>query len=296
VPSLSARDYVQAKRGGRATAVRMQPTGTAVTDYQVPLGNRHSLKEAGVIGLPSWSEKTTQTETWVKVSRLSATCPRRVVAYDGGRSDIDRCMEFGDEFDGASLAAGRYVAGSTVTVSGGSAAFVAGSGSTVTTRGFGVGTAIRSRVKSNYADAGGTTPNIGIGYSSSSPVSRIVAYPAGGLYGQKYRNYNGSEAFVAMPAGAWAANTYITIDGCRRGDGCDWKINSGPITAVNTSYPINGMSVYLTHDAGTLTVDWLLVRKYVASEPLAGTAQPSATNRALSRPMSHADLMRACCT
>lgn len=48
--------------------------------------------------------------------------------------------------------------------------------------------------------------------------------------------------------------------------------------------------------ANYLYVDWALIRKYVASEPIAGTVAPTAINRALSRPMSKADLMRACCT
>ena len=67
---VSYSTLVKAKRAGRATSVRVAPTGTAVSEYQVPLGNRYSLREAGVIGLPSWSEKSTQTETWTKVPRL----------------------------------------------------------------------------------------------------------------------------------------------------------------------------------------------------------------------------------
>lgn len=290
---VRASDYNRARRSGRATSVRVAPTGTAVEQYQVPLGQRHSLREAGVIGLPSWSEKATQTETWVKVPRLSATCPRRVVAFDGGRGDIDRTMEFGDEFDGSELDTTKWavtagspsVSGSTVTVTGTANEEIA------SVPQFGRGYAVLTKIFME-----GTNANLAFPQQVN-----LRKYLGDGKYALECY----TDAWVLIgnsstSTGISAVNWY-RIE-MRRGPTTTYSVTfDGVQKATNThaSMPTVVESVRLaiyTTSADSVVSDWLAVRKYVANEPLAGTAQPSTTNRALSRPMSHADLMRACCT
>jgi len=76
----------------------------------------------------------------------------------------------------------------------------------------------------------------------------------------------------------------------------------GTSTITNTTnLPTGALAVYAMalKSAGTggatSVIYWLFVRKYATAEPLAGTAQPSTTNRALCRPLSAADALRACC-
>ena len=291
----NARQYARLARHGPATAVSVRPTGTAVTEYQVSLGNRHSLKEAGVIGLPSWSDKTTQSETWTKVPRLSATCPRRVVVFDGGRGSIDKTMEFGDEFGGSALDAAKW------TVNSGQSYAVADGAITVTgandandnissVPSFGPGTAAIFRAKQVRYTTGESGSSYW-GYRSGTPETGACWNTAG--------------------YGYWAGATHYTM--ALHPDFARWEIirngatsvifskNRGDVQTVTSGLSSAAVPVALREYLGGATpdqmvVDSLFVRKYTPNEPITGTAAPSATNRALSRPMSHADLMRACCT
>lgn len=291
---VDARVYIKAKRAGRATSVRVAPTGTAVEQYQVPLGNRHSLKEAGVIGLPSWSEKATQTETWVKVPRLSATCPRRVVAFDGGKSAaIDRVMEFGDEFNGSVIDAAKWdVSGGTPAVSGG----------TVSLSGAATNLLAKRATSGDFIVRGGGSMSClessFFGVADSLSFNNYFGYNNDGGNNNQYTPQSYTGADTTSPIGATYTGYHI------------WEIALKFSATAATKFLIDG-SLVATHSrtatyplkpllrtgsaSGTLVMSWALVRKYVPAEPVAGTAQPSATNRALSRPMSHAGLIRAVC-
>lgn len=304
-----AREYGRARRSGRATSVRVAPTGTAVEQYQVPLGNRYSLREAGVIGLPSWSEKATQTETWVKVPRLSTTCPRRVVAFDGGRSIAGASLFlFFDDFPGAAIDSEKWTSsGDGVTVS--------NSVVSVTTPSTSPqyidskyappeNSVVRWKVKNYHADnsamAGSHTEYIYLGKTNFSQFFVcFLSHKDSPNFGRKHAYFPGS-VYVALAdvnsgtlTGQWrivemvhAPDRYkATVDG---------------VTDYNaTKYKSRGWTslfrILAQYAGSKIDADWVVVRKYVANEPLAGTAAPTATNRALCRPMSHADLMRAVC-
>lgn len=276
---------VKAKRAGRSTSVRVAPTGTVVEQYQVSLGTRHSLKEAGVIGLPSWSDKATQTETWVKVPRLSATCPRRVVAFDGGRNvAIDRLMEFADEFEGSTLDAAKWTGVGTNAVTAGRVSGT-NAGGVASIASFGPNVAAVARAA---LDAGNYSL---VGFSGAVDFARIVyGYPIA----SKFQASQGGK-----PTGteiAYTAGTFAVFEVARNGaNNVRYRVNGTQYTTT-TQVVQTVMPVKMLAGPGTSYLDYLFIRKCTANEPLTGTAQPSATNRALSRPMSHADLMRACCT
>lgn len=301
---VSYSTLVKAKRAGRATSVRVTPTGTAVTEYQIPLGNRHSLKEAGVIGLPSWSEKTTQTETWVKVSRLSATCPRRVVTFDGGKGNIDRCMEFGDEFGGSALDGTKWLSSGTETaaVSGGllTVTTTAGSFTSVTSLAtFGDNCAIDARIKTDHAGQQGAAYEV-FGSGSEAGGNFHRAYLAHVAITSRFYNSSGGTSTYADLSPAWAASTWRTLTISKHGYS-DWYQDRANLQTILTNYYASALP--LTFDVyayggntARIYCDWVFVRKCAATEPIAGTAQPSATNRALSRALSRANLIRSCCT
>lgn len=315
-----AREYGRARRSGRATSVRVAPTGTAVEQYQVPLGNRYSLREAGVIGLPSWSEKATQTETWVKVPRLSTTCPRRVVAFDGGRGDINRCMVLGDEFNSTSLNTTKW----TTTTRNGNVTITNRqldlSTSTTAHGGAGI-VSVRSLQKTGYsvelkiyrtsAYAGGE-PGSMFGLTSkeggvSTYYGNYVEFVYANLY--RYGSYNlsvnyvrGSSASIPTPIGKWirAAVAFSALTSTISGKftyldtGITYGLSANAAWSLAEWYPHIHYADYGLLGRHTY-VDYMFVRNYTPNEPIAGTAAPTATNRALCRPMSHADLMRAVC-
>lgn len=284
---VSYSTLVKAKRAGRATSVRVAPTGTAVSEYQVPLGNRHSLKEAGVIGLSSWSEKETQAETWAKIPRLSALCPRRIVVFDGGRGNIDRCMEFGDEFEGSAVNSTLWTSAGSPTVSAGELTIPDSAEgylrSKTAHRGSIVGSRFKIASQSNYHGCILAGDYCGIGRHSSDGNLKFL--DAAAAYGT---------TLAALSTG-----TYIRYE-VQVESGSTVRARKILETSTWTTWSHNG-AVKATHIGphcvGTVGVFvFIYVRKYVANEPIAGTAQPNATNRALSRPMRKADLMRACCT
>ena|GEM_PF-3083967 len=304
---VNAREFDRARRSGRATAVSVRPAGTAVEGYQVSLGQRQSLKDAGVIGLPSWSDPATLAETWVRVPRLSATCPRRVIAFVGGRGDINRCMVFGDEFGGAAVDSARWATSGVVTVA--NSEMVASS-STHTVYSYilsqarisSVGTAVRSRLKASRFASTNSLITFGAVYPLSTSASgQALAFLAddGGLAG-KYRNYDGSAVSASQAITGMSSATYAIQDIARTATAVKYTVDGANAVTIATNVPTADLQIVARtaypNASGVnnpLTVNWVVVRKYVPAEPLAGTAQPSTTNRAISRPMSHADLVRA---
>lgn len=294
---------VKAKRAGRATSVRVSPTGTAVTEYQVSLGQRHSLREAGVIGLPSWSEKSTQTETWVRVPRLSATCPRRVVAFDGGKGNIDKTMEFGDEFEGAALDTAKWTAaigsGGAVAVGAGAMRLTetANAETKVTgTRYFGENSRAVARYKVDHVDDGYLYEEFGVNDATAAKSTKLIASHDVSTR-QAILNSDATYSFTKITGGL-SEGTYFRAQ-LIRATTARWKIDDRAEQTYGTNYPNGALMAPWLRVYGKptgLTCDHIFVTKWVANEPLTGTAKPTATNRAMSRPMRKADLIRACCT
>ncbi len=92
------------------------------------------------------------------------------------------------------------------------------------------------------------------------------------------------------------------VDEIRRlSTGSTWIRNGTTIGTKTTTLPSGAVPIVIGSGYANPPVyyqsyvDWIAVRKFVTAEPLAGTVQPSTTNRALSRPLNHADLMRAVC-
>lgn len=293
-----ARQYARLARHGPATAVSVRPTGTAVEQYQVSLGNRHSLREAGVIGLPSWSEKATQTETWVKVPRLSTTCPRRVVAFDGGRGDIDRCMEFGDEFGGSAVDAAKWTStpgSGTITVSGGTARLVTSSAVLTKIKAksfYGENSRYVTRYKVDHVNDGYLFEYFGaVNTEDTKDVHIIASHDISAR--QSFLNADATYSFIPI-IGGLPENTYFRAQ-LIRATTARWTIDSRAEQVYGNNYP-NGASLgpffSVNGNPTGLTVDYIFVTKWVAAEPLAGTAQPTATNRALCRPLSASRAMQ----
>ena len=301
---VDARVYIKAKRAGRATSVRVAPTGTAVEQYQIPLGQRHSLKDAGVVGMPSWSDRATQTETWVKVPRLSATCPRRVVAFEGGLSSPS-VFFLNDTFDDGVIDPSWNVAGLATAVEANGYLETTGIENTWTdytkaarravsiSGNFEVIVSLNTLAASNSLAeqfvcliTSGDMIYAGIVDANSTDFGAFAA--VSGSTTVYYSGIGTRAEPVTTQIRITRVGSTVTIyeNGISRGT----ATNAAPVTEIRLTN-----TRYQTYAGHTARWDNLRARNYVPNEPVAGTAKPTATNRALSRPMSHADLMRAVC-
>jgi len=292
---------VKAKRSGRASSVKVQPTGTAVSEYQVNMGQRNTPRPAGVVRSPCWSDPLTETETWVRVPRLSTTCPRRIVAFTSGRGNIDRTFEFGDDFDGTTINAAKWTGvGGGSTVSGGVLTMADSTGTERTLTGsstFGQNHAIRMRKSATIGTA--SYVQIGFAAGAAAAISDVYSDNTGtGYFDKLYTAQTGGTLSTANHGYDTSIHIYDVI---RNGSTSVIYRRDGSAFQNTTNLPTGALSVYAMalKSAGTggatSVIYWIVVRKYVASEPIAGTVKPSTTNRALCKSVRHSDLLRACC-
>jgi hypothetical protein len=108
-------------------------------------------------------------------------------------------------------------------------------------------------------------------------------------------------AYLAVAHGVDMTSGYRTVETARTGGGTNrtimaidgvQKVDSSAYASTSSRHPV----FHAYNPSTVIYVDLVAIRKYTASEPLTGTAKPSATNRALSRPISQGDLIRACCS
>jgi len=300
---------VKAKRAGRASSVKVQPTGTAVSEYQVNLGQRNTPRPVGVVRSTCWSDPLTETETWIKIPRLSTTCPSRVVTFAGGRCNIRRTMGFCDEFTGSSIDATQWATSGNVSVSNSE---MTATSTTPTVYSYilsqnrvsSVNTAVRARLKMTRFGATNALTAFGVTYPLSTSASgQLFAFYAddGGL-AAKYRNYDGSAVSGSQTITGMASAVYAIQDIARTSTSVRYSVDNANVVTIATNVPTADLQIVARtaypNAVGVnnpLTVDWIVIRKYVASGPISGTVKPSTTNRALCKSVRHSDLLRACC-
>lgn len=289
-------ELVKMKRAKSRTWVKVSPTGTAVSGYQVNLGNRPSLRDIGVVGAPAWTAE--QTETWVRTS-VGATCPRRLIVFEGGRRDIDRCMEFGDDFDGTMLNTAKWTTvlnGGSVVVSGGQVALACNASdytavkSTIT---FCAGYVMRCVGKSGHKNISGIYEDFGFDPVGTAPS--FLFESSGGAGSPRICDSKSSPTYTAISSG-WTANTFAEFVLRRTLE--KTTVTLGGITTSTNTHAADNTAAPIAFDlwgsGASITVQRVLVCKYVAAEPVSGTAQPSALNRSMCQSLNLADGLRAC--
>jgi hypothetical protein len=227
-----------------------------------------------------------------------------VIAVSGGRNiALASIMEFGDEFVTLDTGVWTVVKGSTQTV--GVSAGILGIytqyvadnyASIFSSRTFGTGTALRCRMKSAHWGTAGYHEYFG--YAPNGAGARITGRLSGdATSGQKMQNYDGATTTWQAFSG-WTADTWGIAELRRTASQSSIVAGSGSEATNTSNYPTGAIGlVFSTATVGALMyLDWIAVRKYVADEPLAGTVRPSATNRALCRPLSASEATRCCCT
>lgn len=277
-------DLVKLRRSKHISSVKVQPTGTAVSGYQIPLGTRASPLDVGVVDAPAWSAE--QTETWARIERLSEVCPRQLTIYEGGKKNIDRMFEFGDDFNGTALDSTKWTFSGPVSVANGIVTLGSASNN---------GSAIYS-----IPVFGGGYAFEGVGYYDLTTQSTHGI----GFYGSMMFQYwnNTSVSRFGFPSdyvslGSLYTGSYHRISIQKVTDTYSKLYLDSVYLANKTISDSAKRFIYVTaYDANRYAkMKWCAIRKYTSSEPLTGTAQPSPASRCMSHALSLANGIRACC-
>lgn len=310
MPDVSAVDFERMRNGGQISSVRVQPTGTAVTGYQIPLGNRPSFRDVGVVGASAWSDRSSRGETWTKTS-VSTTSPRQIVTFEGKKGDIDKTFELGDEFRAATLNTAKWANGVGVALDGENLIITPTTSVNLaglfTVQQFTAPYEIIVRAKCTATAAA----YVQFGFHLHNQSASAFVGPANGYrvnesdtgtHGVNIQKYSGGWTNLSQVSGTVPINNWYRFRAQAKTTGIlaetlsDTRTSLAVGTTTDTTYTA-GYLVLMSYGTGTLPTlyDYVAMREFVTNEPLAGTAQPSALNRSMCQSISLADGLRACC-
>lgn len=235
--------------------------------------------EADGSAIPYWLESgcnTSSTIVWLKTD-LAASSAKNVYMYYGNgttvsASDGEAVFDFFDGFSGSSLdTANKWdvsgtgtntVSGGIMTTSGTSAYII--KSKTV----FGTGYAIRSRLKSAHFNVTTYSEYFSFQNDSSNGIAALYSNTSSGYQG-KYFTQNST--YSATSILGWSADTYAVQDIIRAASSGIFLVNdASQVTLTSPYYTGADCSVrFRTSSAvgASISADWVLVRKYAATEP-----------------------------
>ncbi|MFA5086966.1 MAG: DUF2341 domain-containing protein [Candidatus Paceibacterota bacterium] len=258
------------------------------------------------------SDKTTLLDYWIETSDSSSatvwveipTIPAStdnpstatIYIYYGNSSAVaidrdtggDATFSFFDDFNAASLNASKWDASGTgtTTITGSVITLAYGSGGAnykilgKSSYGTGYNTATLFKIKTLHGlnsvahdEFFGIDP--GNYYSVAAIPSYSVAYRRG-----KWESYDTAQALTNMSV--WAANTFYKVEMIRNGTtNVMYKINDTLDATITTNLPGNtsrtpGFGDYVA--GGSVSCDWVLIRKYISPEPTHSTYAAEESN------------------
>jgi hypothetical protein len=229
--------------------------------------------------LDFWNESKTDGSSAVFWSKVERASQNKIIAFYGNpeavsRSNGDKTFEFFDHFLGSSIDAAKWseVGSGAVTVAN---SIMDIKGQTIDTvyrlvsnRDFSTNVILEAYLKPyNYGNAA-CIEQIAL-RDNSTYYGQFCAYADSGGQQGKYENYNGTMAASAMSG--WDAAYHIQSlkrNGSSAVNMCD-RANS--VTVSNYYYDTTGRICLSVMKSATKTgemgCDWVLVRKYTATEP-----------------------------
>lgn len=221
-----------------------------------------------------WIESKTNSSSavvWVKVPTTNQTT---IYMYYGNATAVsesngDNTFEFFDDFLGSTLNASKWTAIGSPTISAsimtipstGAAAKIV---STVT---FGQNYAMRTRCKS--AHFGSTSYMETVEFQDQGYLSSFLSYSSG-TYSGKHASY--TDTFELTSISGVTANTYFILDHIRNGaTSVIFKVDNANIVTHSTKVTTTtyGIRFSAQENGASVSADWVLVRKYTATEPTA---------------------------
>lgn len=224
---------------------------------------------------PHWIESTSSTSAtvWVNVTSIPATGTTMRVYYGSTSasqtSNIDKTMEFGDEFNGSSLDAAKWtvVSGQPYTIADGLITVTGAKDAADridSTRTFGPGTAAIFLAKQVSYTAGQSGSSYW-GYRSDTPEP-------GSFWNTPGFGYNAGESHYTMALHPDFARWEVIRNGSTS---VIFSKNRGDVQVVTSGLSSAAVPISMREYRGgfnpdQMAVDWLAVRKYVANEPTHG--------------------------
>ena len=235
-----------------------------------------------------WIETPTTSTVatcWVKMRYLPANSattvylyynnPNGVSAYSSGSNTF----QFFDDFPGTSVDKSKWtVSGAGVTVAD-SIVSISGAETIISVSSFAANTAAHARYKTAHYNTTSYTERI---YWSVDLYNGAFVFPCGpALWNNKYRTANsGKESAAAITL--WAADTFKTLEIIRNGStSVIFKVD-GSTDATKTTYVNTGnWSFDIGNESSSPAasyLDWIFVRKYLATEPTVEVVESGDTN------------------
>ncbi len=200
-------------------------------------------------------------------------------------SNGDNTFDFFDDFLGSSLDIAKWIVAGSPTVSDSVVSITANENNyktIISQNSFGTGTSIRSRIKSGHYISNGEQYEryYTLFQNGTNYIHTIFTHSLSTWQG-KYTQSNGTDN--ATPIQGWTANTWKTIqgwtantwkiiEGKRSDTSITWTVNDSNIVVHSANYPTTsgqcGVGVYGIGNYATMSMDWVVVRKYVATEPI----------------------------
>ena len=234
-------------------------------------------KSDGTTLLDYWIEESDSSDAtiWVEVDSIAGSDDTTIYLYYGnaGASAVssgDDTFDFFDDFDGGSVDTDKWdidsgspsVADSNIVVSG---------DDIYSDNTFGPGVAYRTKVKYNVV---GGTSNYFMqnGFQSIEAARHTVAHSLS-TYSNKWDSYDAD--YELTSASGVTANTYCTFEiKWPSSSSVTFTVDDTDVATHTSQVPDDPMYVRLRADSTvgttTLTSDWVLIRKYAATEPSHG--------------------------
>ena len=280
--------------------------GTTLTDFQVNLilntqslivngkaridgADLRFLNSSGNV-LPFWIENdtynSTSTSIWIKVNEITAGAVDTIYLFYGepgatSLSDGSATFELFDDFSGGSIDATKWSScnGGTIAVAGGTATFTSGALTTekAAIRAVNsISTPVISEMDVTSVSGGiaiiGTQTSSDEGYGlafedNGLPTMRMIGFQAGSACTENFNvpPPNNDAKSANTVTGTWGfcwpenGNQYFSWPG---------QINDETRVDANVALPIAVEPIIGSmNKAGSLSVDWMRVRKYTAVEP-----------------------------
>lgn len=270
-----------------------------VANYQVCINLTHAAEmnadfsdirftDTSDTALSYWLESATAgaAVVWVKVA--SATTEIELLfGNDEATSESSgaNVFDFFDDWSGASLDTGKWTkAGTgTATLSSGALDIKTTAQSYTTLQSvstFSPNVVIEARIKT--AHAGNQTAAVEV-FGSGSIYTGVYQQAQFAISGANARFWNSnSSGSGADMSPAWASGTYKILTLRRKTDGSEWYQDRANLQTLGSNYPTAAKAIWFevysyNGTAAEIFCDWVLVRKYQATEPSCsvGSATPN---------------------
>jgi len=280
LPGYAKRQPITINSASALTDYQVKLTVAYDTDMQPDFDDLRFTSSNGITELSYWLESKTDSTTatiWVKIPSLASGDNTIYMYYANASattaSNGDNTFEFFDDFSGAAIDSSKWTTSSgSPTISSGICSIVNSTITSIST--FATSYAMRSHARLGSNGGVGNYQSL---YFGTSPGCTYVDFGNGGNTNYSFNTYNGSSAQTTNIGNSGSYPSYGIWELQKISGSMSRLYINNSLIATNTQY-INTTAGPLSPNAsgsGFVYVDWMLVRKFIISEPTSsfGTEQ-----------------------